>query len=324
LAYQLETKTHACVRLADLRTQLTELRVRAARSAERTGGVRLVATGAPPFGAGRLDALTDNVRYRRLAQRFPDPTAAGGTCACQVHVGVPDRDLAVAVLARLRPWLPTLLAVTVNSPFHAGVDSGWASCRYRAQLRWPTFRPPEPWHSAERYDRVVDSLIRSGAAVDAAGVYFLARLSARYPTVEVRVGDACLTAEDTVMFAGIVRTLIIALIDDIQRGARSVTVSTAALNANLMAAARHGMRRQANRDSIDPGTVPAAVARLLTKIAPLLGATGDADEVYAGLDRLLRSGTGADRQRLLWSRAGIPEEFVASLADATVPVTAAS
>jgi gamma-glutamyl:cysteine ligase YbdK (ATP-grasp superfamily) len=106
MAYQLETNTPVCTRLADLRAELTELRVRAARGAERTGGVRLVATGAAPFAAGPLDALTDNVRYRQIAQRFPDATAAGGTCACQVHVGIPDRDLAVAVLARLRPWLP--------------------------------------------------------------------------------------------------------------------------------------------------------------------------------------------------------------------------
>ena len=324
MAYQLETHTSVCTRLADLRTELADLRMRAARGAERAGEVRLVATGAAPFAAGHLDALTDNARYRQLAQRFPHATAAGGTCACQVHVGVPDRDLAVTVLARLRPWLPTLLGLTVNSPFAAGADSGWASCRYRAQLRWPTFRPPEPWPDAERYDHVVHSLIRSGAAMDPAGVYFLARLSARYPTVEVRVGDTCLTTDEAVMFAGVVRTLVAALIDDIERGVCGVRMPTAAVNANLMAAAQHGMREPASRGSIRPETMPFHVARLLAKIAPFLDATGDADDVYAGLDRLLRSGTGADRQRLLWARAAGPHEFVAALADATVPVAAVS
>ncbi|HEX8345251.1 MAG TPA: YbdK family carboxylate-amine ligase [Actinoplanes sp.] len=322
MAYQLETRTPVCTTLADLRTELTWLRLRAAQGAERAGGARLVATGAAPFAAGPVDALTDDERYRQLARRFPGATSAGRTCACQVHVGVPDRDLAVAVLARLRPWLPTLLALTVNSPFTAGVDSGWASRRYRAQLRWPTFRPPEPWPDAERYDHVVHALVRSGAAMDAAGVYFLARLSPRYPTVEVRVGDVCLSADDTVMFAGVVRTLVTALIDDIERGVPSVGIPTAAVHAGLMWAARHGMRRFTSRGADEPETVPTAVARLLSKISPFLHATGDADEVHAGLDRLLRTGTGADRQRLLWAHAAGPDEFVTALADATVLATA--
>jgi glutamate---cysteine ligase / carboxylate-amine ligase len=142
--------------------------------------------------------------------------------------------------------------------------------------------------------------------------------------VEVRVGDACLTADDAVTFAGVVRTLVAALIDDNQRGVRNVRVPTEAVNANLMTAARHGMRRHAVQRPVDRQTVPGAVARLLAKISPFLDVTGDADEVYGGLDRLLRSGTGADRQRLLWSRADTPNEFVAYVADVTVPVTTAS
>lgn len=321
LAYQLETATRVCTGLDELHAELARLRLRAAEAAERAGA-RLVATGAAPFAAGRLDALTDDPRYDRLARRFPAATAAGGTCACQVHVGVPDRDLAVAVLARIRPWLSTLLAMTVNSPYSGGIDSGWASSRYRAQLRWPTFRPPQVWTSAERYDREVHSLIASGAAMDRAGVYFLARLSPRYPTVEVRVADACLTAYDAVVFAGVVRGLVATLIDDVRRGGPSVPVPTDAVSANLLAAAQHGMRRHG--DAAPPEQMPGSVARLLAKITPQLDAAGDADHVRAGLERLHQLGTGADRQRRLWTRAGSAGAFVRSLAEVTAPVAASS
>jgi len=319
MAYQVETVTHPCTHLDELRSDLVRLRVLAARSAEQAG-VRLVAAGTPPLGAGPVEALTDDPRYRELARRFPGATAAGGACACQVHVGVPDRDLAVEVLTRLRPWLPTLLALSVNSPFVAGTDSGWSSTRYREQLRWPTFRPPEIWTGADRYDRAVRAFIARGAAMDQASVYLLARLSARYPTVEVRVADACLTAEDAVLLAGVVRALVASLIDDAQRGGRIAPATRARVSASLLAAAHYGMSTGSAVLRNRSGAPANLVARLLAKIAPGLAATGDADDVRGGLERLSRVGTGADRQRDLWARTAAPRAFVAALANATVPV----
>ncbi len=77
--------------------------------------------------------MTDQPRYRELARRYgPRAARAGSTCGCHVHVGVPSRDLGVQVLARLRPWLAPLLAITATSPIAGGRDTGWASSRYRA------------------------------------------------------------------------------------------------------------------------------------------------------------------------------------------------
>jgi carboxylate-amine ligase len=321
MAYQAETATIACTGLDELRSELVELRLLAADAAARAGA-RLVATSTPPLAAGPFGALTDNARYRELARRFPGATAAGATCACQVHVGVSDRDLAVDVLARLRPWLSTLLALTVNSPIIAGVNSGWSSTRYTSQLRWPTFRPPQSWTTAERYDRCVQGLIARGAAMDQASVYYLARLSARYPTIEIRVADACLATEDAILLAGVARALVASLIDDAHRGIRTAPASQARVSAGLLAAARDGMSTRETRLGHQPESAAAnLVARLLTRITPALDACADGDDVRAGLDRVHRLGTGADRQRDLWSRAATPAAFVESLAEATVPAS---
>lgn len=318
--YQVETATRVCTRLEDVRSELVALRLLLAQSAERAGA-RLVAAGRPPLGAGRPEPLTDDARYRELARRFPDATAAGATCACHVHVGVPDRDLAVEVLARLRPWLATLLALTANSPFADRADTGWSSARYRALLRWPTFRPPGAWAGADRYDLAVRQLIARGAAMDPGSVYFLARLSARYPTVEVRVADACLTADDAVIFAGVVRALVASLIEDARRGTPPPPVSRTGIQARLLVAARHGLPRR-GAPQLGRASADRLIARLLTKITPALTAAGDTDAVRDGLDRLVRTGTGADRQRDMWARTGKPAAFVAALADATAPVPA--
>lgn len=319
MAYQVETATKVCTSIDELRRDLVRLRLIAADAAERAGA-HLIAVGAPPVAAGPLRALTGNERYQELARRFPVASAAGGMCACQVHIGVRDRDLAVAVLARIRPWLPALLALTVNSPFADAHDTGWASFRYHAQLRWPTFRPPGAWASAERYDQVVRSLVGSGAAMDPAGVYFLARLSERYPTIEIRVSDTCLDVEDAALFAVIVRALVASLVDDVRSGVKMAPAPTALIDAQLLAAA-HGQLLTRHREH--SGTADAgpsrAVARLVAKITPYL--TAETHDVQAGLDRLLRHGTGADRQRRMWARSGRTRGFVRSLAEATVPVT---
>ncbi|MFD1370769.1 carboxylate-amine ligase [Actinoplanes sichuanensis] len=303
MAYQLETATSVCTGLDELRRESTRLRLTAAEAAE-AAGVYLVASGAPPFRSGPLDALTGEDRYHRLAERFPKASAAGGTCGCHVHIGIPDRELATAVLSRIRPWLPALLSLTVNSPVARAGDTGWDSVRYREQLHWPTFRPPAVWPSAERYDQEVRSLVAAGTAVDASGVYFLARLSARYPTIEVRVADTGLSVDDTVLFAGITRALVATLIEDIRRREKLVPAPGQVVSQELLAVAR-GRAGQ--------------TARLLTKITPQLDAAGDTGEVYAGIERLRREGTGARRQRHLWQKYGPTSGFVGALAAETVP-----
>ncbi len=315
MAFQLESATRVCTGLDELRSDLVRLRLLAARGAEKAGA-RLVSAGLPPFRAGVLGEVTADERYLELVRRFPH--------ACQVHVGVPDRDLAVKVLARLRPWLATLLALTANSPIAGSADSGWSSRRYRELLQWPTFRPPAAWTSADRYDRAVGALIARGAATDHASIYFLARLSPRYPTVEVRVADACLIAEDAVLLAAVVRALVATLMDDARRGQPIEPAATARVNASLLAAARHGISTPGARLR-DGSRVPrgALLARLQAEIMPALEATGDAEEVASGLGRIGRVGTGADRQRILWARAATPQAFVADLADAAVPVASA-
>ena len=101
-----------------------------------------------------------------------------------------------------------LLAVTANSPIAGGHDTGWASWRYPIQARWPTAVLPAAWPDAAAYDTAVRRLIGRGAALDDRSVYFLARLSPRYPTVEVRVADVCLDAGTAVLLAGLIRALV--------------------------------------------------------------------------------------------------------------------
>jgi carboxylate-amine ligase len=311
MAYQVETASRPCEHLADLRSELVRLRLLAARGAARAGA-RLVAAGLPPFRSGAVDAITAHPRYLEIARRFPVATAAaGGACSCQVHVGMPDRALGIQVLARLRPWLPALLAMTANSAVVDAGDSGWHSTRYRMLRHWPTFRPPEVWASVDAYDRTVRAMIDRGAALDAGGIYLLARLSARYPTVEVRVADSCPTVDDALLLAAVVRALVATLMREARLGLRDGAVTQRSVDDLLLDAARYG--------TTGPGPVPDLPALLIAKVMPALREYGDADLVAAALDRLWRVGTGADRQRALWVRSPNRRAFVAELAESALP-----
>jgi carboxylate-amine ligase len=320
MAYQIETATRVCTELGDLRSELVRLRQLVAEGAEREG-LHMVAAGAPPYPSAAVAEVTAHPRYQAIARQFPTATAvAGGDCACQVHVGIPDREVGVQVLARLRPWLPVLLALTANSAVVNGGDTGWRSYRYRMQMHWPTFRPPGVWANPDRYDRTMQSLVDSGAAVDEAGVYLLARLSSRYPTVEVRVGDACLTAEDALLFAAVVRALVATIMLDLRIGWHDEPLRGRPLDSGLLTVARRGVDGLRVRAGWEPSlALPHRLSLLLEKVTPALIAMGDVEEVRRGFERIARHGTGADRQRALLSRATSRRAFIAALADAAVP-----
>ena len=319
MRFQVETATRVCTSLDDLGRELIRLR-RLAAGAAASADCLLVASGIAPYRTPGLAALTDQPRYQELARQFgPLVAGAGGACGCHVHVGVPSRDLGVQVLTRLRPWLAPLLAITVNSPIAGGRDTDWASCRYPAWSRWPTASVPGVWPDAAAYDAAVRHLIGRGAALDEQGIYFPARLSPRYPTVEVRVADVCLDAGTAVLLAGLTRALVATALAEALQGTPLPAAPASWANAALAAAARHGLAGPA----VDPFTgrtadARSAVSRLTDHVYPALSDHGDAQTITGLLRRLDQQGTGADRQRALFASSASPRGFIQALARATL------
>jgi glutamate---cysteine ligase / carboxylate-amine ligase len=290
--YRVESATGGCAELAAVGRNLSIARRVLAEGAADLGA-RLLAVGTPPFGVPGAEV----------------------TCACHVTVGLPDPGLGVAVLERLQPWLPALLALTGNSPLWRGHDTGWSSYRFVVQRRWPTFVPP-PWCTgAADYDAQVAGLVAGAAALDDRGVYFLARLSEHYPTVEIRVPDTCPTVGDAVLMAGVCRALVAVDVADEESGRPVLDVPDRVLAAVTCAAARRGLSALVvapDRGHLAPARE--VVDQLMTRIAPALQASGDDGLLGDLLGERLRRGSGAERQRALW-RLGRRDRFVQALAN---------
>lgn len=185
---QVETDTQPCSDLAVLETELCSWRNRA-MAAAREVGARVAAVGTSPMPVEPRPVVKP--RYQEMVERFGLTATEQLTCGCHVHVSVDSDAEAVGVLDRIRVWLPSLLAISANSPFWQGQDSRYASFRSQAMVRWPSAGPTDVFGSADAYRKLVSGMVESGVLLDEAMVYFDARASHRYPTVEIRVADVC-------------------------------------------------------------------------------------------------------------------------------------
>lgn len=300
----IETATAVCRSLGEIRQQLRARR-RAAGRAAAAAGAALMACGTVPMPGDADHPVYPDERYVWMAHEFGQVAAEHQICSCQVQVGVPDRDLAVGVLNRARRWLPVLLALSASSPFWDGRDTSFASYRTMLWSRWPTAGPSHSFATAAEYATVVDALQRTGSARDLGMIYFDVRLSHRYPTVEIRVADACPRVDDAVLLAGLARALV-------TTAARATIASgpvddtrVELLRAATWRAARSGL----DGELVHPLTWSArpageVVGALVDHLADALHDSGDHAEVRDLLADLLARGTSAQRQRAVHAVGG--------------------
>ncbi len=314
---QIETTTGVVERADDLRDQLVHLRRTTAEAAEGAGA-RLLAVGLPPTLPHEFP-VTDTPRYRDIGERFGMIAHEQGICGCHVHVAVPDRDAAVAVSNRLRPWLPLLLALTANSAIYRNADTGHASWRSVLWARWPSAGPPPHFDSADEYDAAVQMLCHSGVIRDDGMVYWDVRPSKNFPTVEVRVADVPATVAETVVFAALVRGCVMTALDDERRGEPLVPLAPHALKAAYWKAARDGVDGE-GVDLENHGAAPVQMllGNLVERVRPALEAAGDYELVTTGLVAIADRGNGASRQRRAWRRRHNVGDVVAEAAAATL------
>src|ERR1700684_1262356 len=202
---QLEKNTRPRHTLDELGREIRRCRLLAADAAGRAG-VQVAALGTSPVVVE--PELTGSSRYQKMAEAFGLTADEQLTCGCHVHVQTSSAEEGVAVLDRIGPWLAVLLALSANSPFWQGRDSAYASFRYQAWGRWPCAGPTGVFGSARAYQDTVRQMVRTGTVLDSGMIYFDARLSERYPTLEIRIADVCLRADDAVLIAALARALV--------------------------------------------------------------------------------------------------------------------
>ncbi len=313
--HQVEIRTDPTRDVDDIVAQVVAGRRTAAEAAAALELVVAVCASVPL--AMEEPVVSDNERYRDMAETFGQVARRGTTCGMHVHVGIESPEEGVSCIDRMSPWLPVLLAVSANSPYEEGHDTGYASWRTQLWSTWPSAGPTEPFGSHAGYRRACERMIASGAARDPGMLYFDARLSVGQPTLEVRVLDAVTDPEDVGLLTSLVRALVETSIDGWPDGLPVWRAEE--LRAARWRASRYGL---ADRllDPVTHALRPAreVLSRLVELVADRLEATGDGDRVARGVERVL-GGTGASRQRAAYERTGsiegVVDDLVARTAD---------
>lgn len=311
---QIETQTRPCLDYTELLRQLNEGRALADRAARVHGG-RVAALATSPHGSATH--LTPNQRYLTMQQRFGLTVRNQLTCGLHVHTFVESPEEGVAVMDRIRDKLAVLIALSANSPYWNGAETGFESYRTQAWNRWPGSGPTMIFGSLPVYRRVVTRLIESGVLMDEGMIYFDARLCRQHPTVEIRVADVCLRAEDAALIAVLVRALVESASREWNDGVDPAPVPTLLLRMAAWQASNCGLGGQLlDFGTFTPAPAAEVVHALVDFVAPVLEEQGELDLVRAGVGRILAEGTGSQLQREPFHAGGL-----AAVVDRAVEVT---
>jgi carboxylate-amine ligase len=254
-------------------------------------GVTLGSTGTHPWADYREQPNIDTEHYRRVVEGLQYVARRNNTFSIHVHVGVQGADRAIGVCDRLRPVLPTLLALSASSPFLDGLDSGLHSARSQAFTKsFPRCGIPDAYGSWAAYADYVDFLVRTRSIVEYTQVWWSVRPHFAFGTVEVRICDAQASAAESEALAALIVACVAQAARDHDEGRPFEDLPRRLLEENFWRAIRYGMDGRLIDYAVgDEQPAPAAVEHLLTWTAPMRS--------ELGLDPVLPALNGAQRQR---------------------------
>jgi carboxylate-amine ligase len=291
---QIETKTGICHGAEAVLSELRE-----ARQAIQDAGFHLLGAGVHPTAAWGEVKLVEKPRYAVVSEDLGSLLRTP-PCGLHVHVGVPDAELAVHLANAFRLYLPALQALSANSPFEEGADSGHASVRTSVVRSYPRFQVPRHFRDYEDFCRVADQLIAAAGVDDYTYIWWDVRPHPRLGTVEVRALDVPTDPLTSTAIAALIQAIAAKELDR----PSAPGLSREALEESYFQASSHGLEAEILLDGETPEPAPAAIRRMLDSVreyARDLGGDGALEEI----ERILREGNGADEQRRIHAARGM-------------------
>ncbi len=291
-AAQIELKTGVCL---DAEEALSELRE--TRRAIRDAGFGLLGSGLHPADDSERATLIAKPRYEVVREDLGDLLHTP-PCGLHVHVGMPDAETAVRLANAFRLYLPVLQALSANSPFRAGVDSGHASARTQVVRSYPRFQVPRQFRDYEDFCRVADQLIAAAGVADYTYIWWDVRPHPRLGTVEVRALDVQTDAADSSAIAALIQAIAAKELEE----PTTPGLYREALEESYFQAASHGLEAEILFDSDSPEPAREVGRLVLNSVRPFARELGG-EAALEEIERILRAGNGADDQRRVHGEA---------------------
>src|SRR6266498_2278433 len=296
-----ELGTEICQSIVDARVHVIELRSRLAELAGRSG-LKIASVGTHPFSHWRDQLITQGERYQEIVKDMQQLARANLIFGLHVHVGIPDRQSAIHVMNQARYFLPHIYALSANSPFWVGQDTGLKGYRLKVFERFPRTGIPDAFESLSEYEDYCKLLVKTGCVDNAKKIWWDIRLHPFFDTLEVRVCDAQTRVDDTLAIAALIQAVIAKLFKLLRQNTTFRIYRRRLLDENRWRAARYGI----DGKLIDFGKESEVEERsLLNELLEFIAS--EADELgthreMAHIQRIMREGTGADRQLAAFER----------------------
>src|SRR3954451_14083385 len=296
-----ELGTEICQSIVDARTHVIELRSRLADLAGR-GGLRIASVGTHPFSHWRDQLITEGERYREIVKDMQQLARANLIFGLHVHVGIPERQTAIHVMNQARYFLPHIYALSVNSPFWVGQDTGLKGYRLKVFERFPRTGIPDAFESLSEYEDYCKLLVKTGCVDNAKKIWWDIRLHPFFDTLELRICDAQSRVDDTLAVAALIQAIIARLYKLLSQNVTFRVYRRRLLDENRWRASRYGL----DGKLIDFGREAEVETRslideLLHFVSTEVDELGSRREM-AHIERIMREGTGADRQLEVFHR----------------------
>jgi glutamate---cysteine ligase / carboxylate-amine ligase len=296
-----ELGTEICDSISCAREHVIELRSRLAQLAGRNG-LKIASAGTHPFSHWYNQLITEGERYQEIVKDMQLLARANLIFGLHVHVGIPDRDSAIHVMNQARYFLPHIYALSVNSPFWVGRNTGLKGYRLKVFERFPRTGIPDSFESLSEYEDYCKLLIKTGCIDNPKKIWWDIRLHPFFDTLEVRVCDAQSRADDTLAIAALIQAVVCKLYKLVRQNITFRVYRRRLLDENRWRAARYGLDGRL----IDFGKECEVDARsLLGELLEFVSTEVDeldSKREIAHIERIIRDGTGADRQLAVFER----------------------
>lgn len=303
LASQVELVTKPCESIQDLREQYHALRQRLIEVTD-AHGLAPIGASTHPFSNWNELARNSSSRYQRIARNLKMAAQRMCVCGMHLHIGILDEKLRLRVHNQLRWYLPHILALTTSSPFWQGQDTGYNSYRLSVIDGLPRSGLPHQFDSIKAYHEYIDALIDAKAIKDATEIWWDARMSRRFPTLEMRVADVCTRAEDSIAIAALYACLVRWIMRNYDRTSKLRGLRSSLTAENRWQAARYPVSqlKLINLYTLEPHSIKTLMKQWQEVLADDAKAL-DCEAELAHILTICKRGTSADRQREVYREA---------------------
>src|SRR5881398_4190399 len=296
-----ELGTEICSSISHAREHVATLRSDLAGLAARDG-LKIASVGTHPFSHWRDQLITQGERYKEIVRDMQQLARANLIFGLHVHVGIPNRDTAIHVMNQARYFLPHIYALSVNSPFWVGQDTGLKGYRLKVFERFPRTGIPDAFESLSEYEDYCKLLVKTGCIDNPKKIWWDIRLHPFFDTLEVRVCDAQTRVDDTVAIAALIQAIVAKLFKLLHQNTTFRIYRRRLLDENRWRAARYGIDGKLidfgkEKETDTRSLIHEFIEFVSTEVQEL-----GSEKEMAHIERIIREGTGADRQLAAWAR----------------------